>query len=310
MSVDILMATYNGERYLRNQILSLQQQTYDDWTLWVRDDGSTDKTPHILAEFARSDKRIKIIDNNERINLGPAKGFLSLTKKVTAPYAIFCDQDDIWFERKLEFLVQYAEQHFDAEIPSLVYCDAYGYSDKEGVITLQSIYRYNAHCARTLNEFLFFNGGYQGCSILFNKKLCSLMSNYKPNIFFMHDDIASILAHSFGSVYFLPKPLMLYRQHEKNVTGNIKKGIINFAHRLLDLSRPVLSLKHYEEKKAFFEAYQNDLDEKSKYLFSEYLRFPYCNLAKRILLIIKNKFSYGGKILPLIVKTIIRKPLG
>jgi len=64
MSVDVLMATYNGERYLHNQLLSLQQQTYEDWTLWVRDDGSTDETSSILRKFAESDSRIKIIDES------------------------------------------------------------------------------------------------------------------------------------------------------------------------------------------------------------------------------------------------------
>lgn len=307
MSVDILMATYNGERYLRNQLLSLQQQTYVDWTLWVRDDGSSDKTPHILVEFSQADDRIRIVKDDEGINLGPGKGFLLLTKKVTAPYAIFCDQDDIWLERKLENLVYFAEQHFDPETPSLVYCDAYGYSDKDGVITMQSVSWYHA---KTLNEFLFFNGGYQGCSMLFNKKLCSLAANYKADIIFMHDDIVSLLAHSFGSVHFLPKPLMLYRQHEKNVTGNIQKGFSAFLRKMLDFSRPVLSLKHYEEKRAFFEAYQNDLDSEAKHLFSEYLRFPYCNKVQRLIIILRNRFSLGGKFLPLIVKTIIRKPMG
>ncbi len=62
MPVDILMATYNGGRYLRNQLLSLQQQTYEDWTLWVRDDGSTDNTLNILGEFSESDKRINIVE--------------------------------------------------------------------------------------------------------------------------------------------------------------------------------------------------------------------------------------------------------
>ncbi len=307
MSVDILMATYNGERYLRNQILSLQQQTYDEWILWIRDDGSTDNTLNIIYEFARNDHRIRVVENEEKINLGPGKGFLLLTKNVTAPYAIFCDQDDIWFERKLENLLHYAEQHFDPDTPSLVYCDAYGYSDKDGVITVQSVSR---HHAKTLNEFLFFNGGYQGCSMLFNKKLCSLAANYKADIIFMHDDIVSLLAHSFGKVYFLQKPLMLYRQHENNVTGNIDYKLLSFIRRTLDFSRPVLTLKHYEEKRAFFEAYQNDLEDESKRLFSEYLRFPHCNKIQRLLLLFRNRFSYGGKFFLLIMKTIIRKPIG
>jgi len=90
MSVDILMATYNGGRHSRNQLLSLQQQTYEDWTLWVRDDGSIDDTIHILREFAGYDSRIKIVKEDFGRHLGPGK--------------IFCDQNDIWFGKKLEIL--------------------------------------------------------------------------------------------------------------------------------------------------------------------------------------------------------------
>lgn len=99
MPVDILMATYNGEKYLRNQLLSLQQQTYEDWTLWVRDDGSTDDTPFILRKFAESDSRIIIVEEDAGQRLGPGRNFLGLTKYSTADYVIFCDQDDIWFEK-------------------------------------------------------------------------------------------------------------------------------------------------------------------------------------------------------------------
>lgn len=89
MPVDILMATYNGGRYLRNQLLSLQQQTYEDWTLWVRDDGSTDNTLNILGEFSESDKRINIVEEQAGKRFGPGKNFLGLTKYATSDYAIF-----------------------------------------------------------------------------------------------------------------------------------------------------------------------------------------------------------------------------
>ena len=137
MSVDILMATYNGGRLLRNQLLSLQQQTYEDWTLWVRDDGSVDDTIHILREFAGYDSRIKIVEEDFGRHLGPGKNFLGLTKYSAAEYVIFCDQDDIWFEKKLEVLVDFAERNFVSHVPYLVYYDAYGYSDAEGIITIE-----------------------------------------------------------------------------------------------------------------------------------------------------------------------------
>lgn len=306
MSVDILMSTYNGSAHIRNQILSLQQQTYEGWKLLVRDDGSTDGTIEIIRKIAEHDARIIFLEEASKENLGPGKSFLYLTKFSTAKYVIFCDQDDLWFEKKLETLVEYAKGYFDPEIPSIVYCDGYGYSDLDGVITLQSISK--AH-ASDLRGFLFFNAGYQGCSMLFNRKLCSLAANYRASYFYMHDDVLSLLAHSFGSVKFIPKRLMLYRQHLQNVTGNIPTGFKSFICRVFDKSRPVISRAHYDEKRAFFDAYRQELSPINQQIFAAYILFPNLPRLKRLMLIIRHKFSYGGSVFSLLVKTAIRKPL-
>lgn len=301
------MATFNGSLFIKNQLLSLQQQTFEDWTLWVRDDGSSDNTVAIIEKFAERDKRIKLIKNCELKKLGVGKNFLKLTELSTAKYAIFCDQDDIWFEKKIEMLVDYADKNFTDDVPALVYCDGYGYSNEKGEIIIESISR--AH-AVSLNEFLFFNAGYQGCSMLFNKKLCSIVAKYKADYFYMHDDIVSLLAHSMGVVAFVPKKLMLYRQHSRNVTGNIKVGFRSLISRVLDFQASVISIKHYNEKKAFFLAYKDEMSIEDAKLFEEYLRFPFAGIAGRVYIIIRNKFSLGGCFVCLLIKTIIRKPIG
>lgn len=305
MSIDILMATYNGGRYLRNQLLSLQQQTYEDWTLFVRDDGSTDDTISILRKFAEFDCRIKIIEGS-RQRLGPGRNFLSLTKYSNADYIMFCDQDDIWFEKKLEILADFSQKNFNTNIPCLVYCDAYGYSDAKGIITANTVSRLHA---KNLREFLFFNGGYQGCSMLFNKRLCKMASEYRADYFFLHDDIISLLAHCFGRVYFLPKKLMFWRQHVSNVTGKLL-DIRSYLKRVLNKNLYVLNRKHYMEKQSFYSAYKADLDYDARRLFEAYLAFPNKSLLKRIILIIQNGFSIGGNRSKLLIKTIIRRPLG
>ena len=93
--IDILMATYNGGRYVAQQIRSLQNQTYADWTLWVHDDGSTDDTIPILCRMALSDERIHIVQDEVRLH-DPAWNFMYLLRLSRADYAIFCDQDDLW----------------------------------------------------------------------------------------------------------------------------------------------------------------------------------------------------------------------
>jgi len=307
MPIDILMATYNGGKYLRNQLLSLQQQTYKDWILWVRDDGSTDDTMVILLGFAESDSRIKIVENSSRQRLGPGRNFLGLTKYSNADYVIFCDQDDIWFEKKLEILVGFAEKNFDADTPCLVYCDAYGYSDAEGVIIIDSVSRSHA---KYLRDFLFINSGYQGSSMFFNRRLCMMAAEYRANYYFLHDDVVALLAHSFGRVYFLPKKLMLYRQHESKVTQNINVDLRSYLRRIISREPYVLSARHYKEKDSFYIAYKDDLNDDARQLFEAYFIFPEKTLLGRILLIIRYGFSIGGSKLKLLYKTIVRRPIG
>ena len=303
MSVDILMATYNGGDFVRNQLLSLQQQTYEDWVLWVRDDGSSDGTMDILLDFASRDRRIQIVEDDSGKGLGPVKNFLGLTKFSTADYGVFCDQDDIWFEKKLEFLLDVAINESSPDMPFLVYCDGYGYSDKLGVISVPSISI--AHVTE-LREILFFNAGYQGCSMLFNKTLCRLAADYRGDFIYMHDDVVSLLAHTFGTVRFLPKKLMLYRQHEKNVTGNIKSGIIY----LLKGSHPVISEKHFREKMSFYQAYNEKMSRDQRDIFEAYLHYPFHSLVGRLFVVVRHRFSIGGEKARLLVKTLIRRPIG
>ena len=304
MSVDILMATYNGEPYIRNQLLSLMQQTYEDWILWIRDDGSTDDTMSILRKFAAIDGRIKIVEENVGQRMGPGRNFMSLIKHSENDFVAFCDQDDIWFEKKLEIMVDFAEKNFNADIPCLVYCDGYGYSDANGIITIDGISRYHA---KNLKEYLFFNGGgHHGCCILINRRLCAMAAEYRADYYYMHDDVVSILAHFFGQVEFLPKKLLLYRQHANNVTGNINLDLLP---KILNKNLFVLSAKHYKEREAFFKAYEKDMDADARMLFAAYLDFPKRPFLGRIMLIIKYGFSIGGSKTKLLIKTILRRPI-
>lgn len=302
--IDILMATYNGGRYLRNQLLSLQQQTFEDWRLLVRDDGSADDTLDIVRSFIADDPRIVLIEDDLG-NLGAGRCFLELTKYSQAEYVMFCDQDDIWFEKKVEKLHDAAIEKLNINRPGFVYCDGFAYSDALGLITGNSISRIHA---KNIRELLFLNAGYQGCSIFFNKKLCEMLASYKADYFYMHDDVATLLAHTFGDVYFLDQPLMLYRQHENNVTGNIQYGFARFLKRVFS-DMPVISRVHYNEKKSFFEAYENLLSKDDQLLFEKYLLFSHVGLLKRIYIVLRYQFSEGGSFLKLIAKVFLRKPL-
>ena len=102
MKINIVMSTYNGEQFLAEQIDSIQQQTFKDWQLLIRDDGSSDQTPEIIKSFVAQDPRIVFINEHDRENFGVIKNFFTLIKHDKADYYFFSDQDDVWLEDKLE----------------------------------------------------------------------------------------------------------------------------------------------------------------------------------------------------------------
>ena len=103
--VNVLLATYNGEKFLQAQIESIINQTYSDWKIFARDDCSKDRTVDILREYAATyPDQFYLIDNSDG-NLGCVQNFSRLLEVVESGYFMFCDQDDIWMPNKLEYFV-------------------------------------------------------------------------------------------------------------------------------------------------------------------------------------------------------------
>ena len=96
----ILLATYNGERYLQEQIDSLYRQTYKDWVLYIHDDGSTDGTCGIISKNAAEHGNIVVMEHQG--GHGAKDNFFGMLERVDADYYMFCDQDDVWLEDKVE----------------------------------------------------------------------------------------------------------------------------------------------------------------------------------------------------------------
>ena len=299
--VDIIMATYNGEKYLENQILSLIQQSYKNWQLIIHDDGSTDKTKDVIEKYVGIDDRVKFIQDDVT-DLRAGKNFIHTLNFSTSDYAIFCDQDDIWLETKIEELMQKMLIIEDKDKPTLIYCDGYPWN-REGKIEKQSI----STChAEELNDFIMLNGGYQGCSILMNRKLIEMTQSYHGYIYH-HDDLVSLIAHTFGKVHFYPKQLMLYRQHTQAVTGekSFKKRVLG---GIFENAGYVISNKHYRAKKSFFEFYKSELAIKNKRIFEAY--FNYCETESKLLkvfIVLNNNLTWGKSRTKLIGKSIVQR---
>lgn len=221
--ITILMAVYNGEMYLKEQLESIRRQTYDKWCLIARDDGSSDNSLKILKEFAKS------VPNNVAVyvnspSCGCAKNNFAklLNDAKGAEYIMFSDQDDVWEKDKLKTSMDQMhklEEKYGSKTPLLVHSDLEVVNENMEVIA-KSMFDYsNIRKEATLKQLLLQNN-VTGCTMLFNNAICNAVSPYiaDKNVI-MHDYFIALYAKIFGKTAFIDTPLVKYRQHQGNSVG-------------------------------------------------------------------------------------------
>lgn len=219
--VDILLATYNGEKYIREQIDSILNQTHTEFRLLISDDGSTDGTRDILNEYKLKDNRIEVFMQEK--NLGVVKNFEFLLGKVEAKYYMFSDQDDIWKESKIEKSLNKIEEGYD-----LVYSDL-EVVDENLNVTYSSYWKlkgiYNKIKKYNNFESLYLNNFVTGCTLISKKELInSFMLLPNTSKFVLHDYWISLIISQNGKIAYVEEPLIKYRQHKNNKVGSKKKS--------------------------------------------------------------------------------------
>lgn len=209
------MSTYNGQEFLAEQICSIQSQTFTDWTLLIRDDGSKDRTRDIIADFVQQDSRIHFINPDSTENLGVIKSFHALVQYQRADVYFFSDQDDVWLPDKLQVTLE-ATQAYPAEQPLMVYTDLKVVNQDLQVMN-ESMVRSQSHHANTeLVQELTENTVTGGTSMI-NHALAELWT--VTDDILMHDWYLALLATAFGKLVYIDQPTELYRQHAENVLG-------------------------------------------------------------------------------------------
>ena len=299
--VDILMATYNGEAFLEEQVQSIINQTYREWRLLVHDDGSTDKTMEILHRLAEEDERVVVIEDGVQ-RLGVARNFIHLVKQSAAAYCMFCDQDDIWLPNKVEEMLSEIKQ-YSQDIPQVVYSNAYLWTSQKGIISDKNTLTYPT----TLRQTLFLNTGIQGAAAIFNRKMCDRIGE-ELCFYAMHDHVLLLAGICFGEVHYLHKSLMYYCQHENNLTGNApgsiaKKITLMWQNRNV----PLVSREHYNGLKSFYEYFREGVRVDDRQVIEMFLSLPDKNCLVRLWRIVQYRFKLFDSTLFLVVKMCIRR---
>lgn len=223
--IDVLMSTYNGSRYLREQIESILGQTFRDFRLMIRDDGSVDDTREILESYARRDQRVTITEDDLG-NLGAGRSFMRLVEISDAPLFMLADQDDVWLPEKIAVskakIDEMAARFGDG--PLLAFTDL-----KIVEENLNEIDRSMWHYQRLDPEIsadwrdLLAQNVVTGCTIIANRAAATASIPFAlPEM--MHDHWLAVNTAKNGRVEYISEPTVLYRQHGENIAGGIEFG--------------------------------------------------------------------------------------
>ncbi|MCC8081751.1 MAG: glycosyltransferase [Lachnospiraceae bacterium] len=209
----VLMSVWNGEKYIEEQLDSILEQEGCRVHLLIRDDGSSDRTPAILARYQRFHENMTVVP--DRNNVGAAQSFMSLLcRSETYPFYAFADQDDIWDRRKLISGIRMLEKE---EKPA-VYASNAALMDAKGNSMGRLLHRSGVHV--NMETVLCVNQ-FPGCSLVFNDRLARMVRSAGfPEVMIMHDYyLTTVCALVGGSIRYDPVPRMYYRQHGDNQIG-------------------------------------------------------------------------------------------
>ncbi len=219
--ITILMATLNGERYLREQLDSLLAQTCKDWELYIRDDGSTDNTIDIIRSVLQQDRRLHLVSSAGSVG-GACRNYAVLLEQAAGPYVMFCDQDDVWLSDKIEVTLSTmkdCERQFGADTPILVHTDCRVVDSACREISPSFMaYQHMEHVEDNPLRILLSQNFITGCTVMANHALLSI-SRPVPDNALMHDWWLGLMAAATGKIAFVPRGTLLYRQHTDNAVG-------------------------------------------------------------------------------------------
>lgn len=290
--VVVLLATFDGSRYLRQQLDSIAAQSHRHWRLVVADDGSADDTLKIVQSFSElHPDRVTMVRGGP---VGSARDnfFRLLRVAEPAPYYAFCDQDDVWSVDKLEHLVHRCRQieALHHEKPCLVYSDLTVVDADLGLLNPSFMDQVRARPHDITYKTLLAENAIPGCAMLFNAALADVFRarEFDETGAIMHDWWIALLAATIGHISYVSTALVNYRQHATNTLGSVERSGFAFVLSKLLRGDRSAALKTYAQAAAFLGTYSDLLDPTVREEMGAFASLHDRNKFERIRLILKH----------------------
>ena len=239
-TVTVIVCTYNGEKYISEQLDSLLAQTYKKMRIVIYDDLSTDATWEVLSRYAMRYESVSIVRNDRR--LGVVANFERAIAKTDTPYIALCDQDDIWFPDKLERSVKMLEPYDD--IPAYIHTDLCVVDENANVVH-PSFFRWKGYVfpEKKSTDILISRSGVMGNTVVMNRRMkARVLPFLSADV--MHDYHIGVIGELFGKRITLREPTLYYRIHGNNA-GNRRKSLKEKISAFFSDPLPYGSLRPY-----------------------------------------------------------------
>lgn len=293
--VGIVLASFNGKDYIKEQIESILNNTYQNWNLYIYDDGSTDGSIELVKSYVKQYKgKIQLIINEE--NKGVKRNFLEGMVCCDHSYVMFCDQDDIWYTDKIELTLRRmyeGEKREGKGVPRVVFTDAKVVSQSKKELS-SSFHKSNHLNTKKLDlPHLLMENKMMGCTSMVNRALVNKMA-FLPEYCKMHDWWIILIGCAFGAVEYIDKPTMLYRQHTGNVIGD-QKFISYVRRRITSMKQQKKALEEtFLQAKEFYHIYRYQLPSEKRLLLKTFYEIPTTNWLERRLILLQFHFFKSG----------------
>ena len=296
-NVDILLATFNSAKFLRQQVDSILSQDCSCWRLFIRDGGSSDKTLEMANNYCKQyPEKIFLIKADHPANA--CENFSRLLEIATADYIMFSDHDDVWHSDKITkslALMTEAEHKYGGIVPIMLFSDKIVVDENLNVIANSYFQYQKINPYRLSLNYILLQNVPNGCTMLLNRALARIAQPI-PVEAVMHDHWITLCAAAMGNIIYLKESTLLYRQHANNVFGARRYGLNYLLNKVLGGIEPLQNrfLQNLFQAKCFLERYKNNLDSKKLKLLEDFVELHNACFIRRYHIIFRRRILKNG----------------